>query len=72
MFLPSRIKECREERGLSQEDLMLQMANEGRKVSRPTISGWENGESLPNAHDLETLSFVFKKPIKYFFASQHN
>ncbi len=72
MFLPETIKKCREELGISQEQLMIDLYNAGLKVSRPTLSNWENGESLPDVNALVSLAVVFKKPLKYFFAPKSN
>lgn len=68
MFLPEKIKQLREDKGYSQEDLMIALANEGHRVSRPTISNWETGDSTPDANDLYFLGQVFNKPVKAFFS----
>lgn len=68
MFSHSAVKKCREELDISVDQLMIELANEGVRVSRPTISGWENGNSIPDANALIALKNVFRKPITYFFA----
>ncbi len=67
MFSHKALKECREEHGISQDQLMIELANKGVRASRPTISGWENGDSTPDANALAALATIFRKPIKYFF-----
>lgn len=72
MFMPKRITECREAIGITQEELMICLSNEGLKVSRPTLSNWETGNSVPDANDLVALTRVFSKPLKYFFDNKIN
>lgn len=69
-FSPNKIKEYREVRDLTQEELMIELANAGHKVSRPTIAGWELGTSEPSANDLAKLSIVLGTPIRNFFAHE--
>ena len=69
MFSHEALKQFREELGMSQEQLMIEMANSGVKVSRPTISNWETGDSVPDANALVILSQVLRKSVKNFFAS---
>jgi DNA-binding transcriptional regulator YiaG len=68
MFLPEKIKEMRESLGMTQEELMIALANEGVRVSLPTLGKWEAGTSKPDVDDLVALRIVFNKPLKYFFA----
>lgn len=70
MFSHEIVKKCREELGLSQDQLMIELANEGVRISRPTISGIENGDSVPDANTLAALSNIYKKPLKFFFANE--
>lgn len=70
MFLHESVKKCREELSMSQDQLMIELANNGSRVSRPTINRWEGGGSIPDANALAALSMIFKKPLRYFFASK--
>lgn len=67
MFSHETAKKLREESGITQDQLMIELANEGVRISRPTISGIENGESVPDANTLAALSIIYKKPITFFF-----
>lgn len=69
MFTYQKIRECRDELGLSQEDLMIELANRGCRVSRPTLTRWETGDSIPDANELAVIAMFFRKPVKYFFVN---
>lgn len=71
MFLHEKLKECRESLGFSQDDVIIKLANAGCRVSRPTLTRWETGGSIPDANDLVSLGMVFNKPLKYFFAQNN-
>lgn len=57
MTCGERIKQEREKRKLSQEDLAEQM-----EVSRQAVSKWESGQSRPTKEKLERLSALFELP----------
>lgn len=61
-FVRKRIREAREERGMTQEEL----GNAIHK-SRVIISDLERGRTEVNAADLMRIAHVLEKPIKYFF-----
>jgi transcriptional regulator with XRE-family HTH domain len=63
----NRIEECLTAKEWSQEDLLLALAKEGQRVSRPTIAKWISGKSIPDANELAALSIIFGKTVKYFF-----
>ncbi len=67
MFLYDKIKECRADMNFSGEDLVIALSNYGLRISRQTLSSWENGETAPNAEQLSQLVMFFDKPISYFF-----
>lgn len=67
MFLPERLKKIRKEKGLSQEDLVIELSKLGLRISRQTIWNWETGATTPNANDLSIVIQFFDKPIGYFF-----
>jgi len=66
MFSGSRLKECREASGLSQESLMIELAREGLRVSRMTIFKWETGVTAPGLNDLCIIAKYFKKSLEFF------
>lgn len=53
------------------EALMIAFANHGLKISRQTISSWENGETTPTVKQLAVYAEFFKKPISFFFKQEH-
>jgi len=61
-WMGERIREARQERGLSQEELAR---NVGR--SRPAISQMETGKMEPDASTLLSLALHLRKPLVYFF-----
>lgn len=54
MNIGSKIKECREKHGLSQDELASKVF-----VSRQTISNWENNKNCPDIKSLTLLCNVF-------------
>jgi transcriptional regulator with XRE-family HTH domain len=67
-FKSSKLKKCREEKHLSQSDLVFELAKMGFRVSRPTIENWETGRTIPDADKIALLAHFFKKPITHFFS----
>ncbi len=55
-----RLKELREEKGLSQTQLAKLT-----KISQPTITRWENGERTPNIDSIITLCHFFNVSADY-------
>lgn len=55
MDLGSRLKDAREKRGLSQDELAMKM-----HVSRQAVSKWETGRSYPDIEKLLQLSEIFQ------------
>lgn len=68
MFVPVKLKKCREDKALSQLDLIFELDKIGLRVSRPTISNWEEGTTAPDANEISLIAKYFEKPIEYFFA----
>ena len=56
------IRQAREERGMSQEQLA-----EAIYRSRPAVSEMESGKMEPDASTVLMLAFALEKPIPYFF-----
>ena len=54
MDIGTRIKKCRENQNVSQDELALKIF-----VSRQTISNWENNKSYPDIKSLIMLSNIF-------------
>ena len=67
MYTPEKIKKLREDRELSQTDLMFELDKRGLRISRQTLISWESGTTAPNANDIAILASFFKKPEQYFF-----
>jgi transcriptional regulator with XRE-family HTH domain len=59
-----RIKEAREERGISQTELAKAIFKR-----RPSISEMENGRMYPDIQSLLLMSRYLKKPLSYFIPS---
>ena len=59
-LFPSRLKELREEKKISQQTL-----SDTLKVSKSTIGYWENGDSLPDAESLAMLADFYDVSADY-------
>jgi len=67
MFIAEKLRKCREEKELTQTDLMFKLDKIGLRISRPTLINWETGVTTPDANEIATLANFFNKPIQYFF-----
>lgn len=67
MFNHSRLKELREKSGLSQDDLVYKLRDNGIDIVRATWGSWENGETFPRSNELVTIANFFKVKPAYFF-----
>ena len=65
--LDEKIMYLRKERGLSQEELGLEIG-----VSRQTVSKWELGTAIPDFKNLVALSQFFNVDINYFITQSDN
>lgn len=63
-----RLKELREERGLSQKELEKALNN---KISDAAISLWELGRRTPNAEALILLADFFSVTIDYLVGREN-
>lgn len=70
MFIFERLKKCREEKNLTQTDIIFELDKIGLRISRPTFINWEEGKHAPDANEIAMLAKFFEKPIQYFFAKQ--
>lgn len=68
MYVADKLKECREEKKLSQEDLLFELGKLGLRLSRQTLGSWESGTTAPDVNDLAIIAKFFNKPVQYFFA----
>jgi len=67
MFIAEKLRKCREEKNLTQTDLMFELDKIGLRISRPTLINWETGVTIPDANNVAILAMFFNKPIQYFF-----
>lgn len=61
MDIGTRIKKCREQHSISQDELALKVF-----VSRQTISNWETNKSYPDIKSLTMLSNIFNVSLDDF------
>lgn len=61
-YLPRKIKELREAKGLLQRELAKQLG-----IEQSTLSGWESGNRSPSAAMLEKLADIFGCSIDNLF-----
>lgn len=65
--LSNRIKECRLELKYNQPELARVL-----KVSKQTVSNWENGNRTPDADTLLKLSDLFNCSVDYLLGKTNN
>ena len=61
-FISERIKQAREERNMSQEELAKRIYK-----NRVTISDYERGRTQVSASDLQQIAYALEKPITFFY-----
>ena len=61
MFSKFRLKAKREEFGLSQTSIAIELA-----ISRVAYNHWESGKTVPNQKHLTALSKILDVPVTYF------
>jgi transcriptional regulator with XRE-family HTH domain len=66
-ILGARIRQARESRGLSQEELASLVSRDQRAISE-----YENGKRKLAAADIPTFAEVLDVPILYFFEAEMN
>jgi len=66
-FDPEVLKKARAANDWSFERVSQNMAMHGVPVSWGTIRNWENGETVPDANNLQILAVVCGKLIKDFY-----
>ena len=67
MNIGKTIKELRQQRGLTQENL-----SEALQVSVQTVSRWENGVNAPDLSMLPQLAIFFKMTTDYLLGLERN
>ena len=67
MFNPSKLKKIRNDKNLTQTDLMFELDKSGLRISRQTLINWEHGRSAPKVNELSIIANFFNKSIQYFF-----
>lgn len=66
--IAKKIKDLRLESGLSQEDVMFRLRQEGVKMSRPTYYRIESGATEVAAHEIVALGKVFGVKPEFFLS----
>lgn len=64
-MLSENIRTVRKEKGISQEELAVQL-----NVVRQTVSKWEKGLSVPNAQLLIKLAEILEVPVSVFLGDE--
>ncbi|MCT3392165.1 helix-turn-helix domain-containing protein [Lentilactobacillus hilgardii] len=65
--LPSQLKKARIRKGYSQQQVADKL-----RVTRQSISSWENGHSRPDLYNLTLLSKVYDEPLDNFVKDNHS
>ena len=66
-MLNENLKELRKSKGISQEELAVQL-----KVVRQTISKWEKGLSVPDADMLRRIAEIFEVSVSQLLGEKEN
>jgi len=67
MFAHNKLKRFRQEKGLTQTELMFELDRIGLRISRQSLINWESGKSSPNSNRLSQIAKFFNKPEQLFF-----
>ena len=67
MFLGKKIREARNEKGLTQKQLAEEIIKQGKKASNTTIANWESGLNSPDIDTLQVICNILEKDGNYFF-----
>jgi len=67
MFFGNKLKRCREENGLTQEDVA---AFFGEDFSRQSVSKWERDEAYPEVEKLLKLAIKFEISLDELFEEE--
>lgn len=70
MFLGKKIKEARNEKGLTQKQLAEEIIKQGKKASNTAIANWESGLNSPDIDTLQVICNILGKDGNYFFDSK--
>lgn len=61
-----RIRQCRKEKGMNQEQLADRIEDEtGKTIKRQTVAGWENGKPICKLEQLAALCHIFDCEMGY-------
>ncbi|SFD60549.1 helix-turn-helix transcriptional regulator [Bacillus sp. UNCCL81] len=66
----TRIKELRDFRKLSQDDLADALQNKGFNISRVTVSKMENGDRKIDINEIKVISEILNVDFSYFFEDE--
>lgn len=67
MYLFEFLKKIRDEKNITQNDVLFKLYVRGIKISRQTLINWEAGQTTPNANVAQALAEILGKPISFFF-----
>lgn len=69
-FNHNKIKQLRESKKLTLDDLAFEFRLKGKKIASRSICMWENGKMSPNAKNIGELSEYFKVSPSIFFINK--
>ena len=70
MFNGKRLRDLRDRRGYSQNELALQFRDRGYNVTYGTISNWEKGKTEPSFSDAVVLAKIFDVDLDLLFVDE--
>lgn len=66
---PERLRNARLRSGMSQDDALVALRNEGYAVSKAAISKWERDISEPSSGALPYLAHIYNVSLEYLYGA---
>lgn len=66
-FLSANLKKIRSEKGLTRQNILVSLINNGIQTNLETIRQYENGMTIPRADYIAKLAEIYRVPVNYFF-----
>ncbi|NBB19361.1 helix-turn-helix domain-containing protein [Runella sp. CRIBMP] len=65
MSIGEKLRKRRNELGLTQEWVALELSSQGKNISQPTYNNWENGKSCPSIEQVQALTKILRIKLPY-------
>lgn len=65
MSIGEKLRKRRNELGLTQEWVAMELSSQGKNTSQPTYNNWENGKSCPSIEQVQALTKILRIKLSY-------